>query len=178
MDEVLKRKNRRLTLKLLLAVGGATGFAFALVPLYNLLCQVTGLNGKTAGAVAAEQAPTIDTGRWVTVEFTSTVMPGMSWEFRPERIRTRVHPGEIARVSYRAKNPTDRTLAGQAVPSVSPGWTARYFNKVECFCFQRQQLGPGEVKDMPLVFFISPELPPDVREISLSYSLFPITEGT
>lgn len=177
MDEALRRKNRRLTLKLLLAVCAATGFAFALVPFYDLLCRVTGLNGKTGGAVPAQQARSVDATRWVTVEFTSTVMPGMSGEFRPQTISVRVHPGEIARVNYLAKNPTDRALRGQAVPSVSPGWAARYLNKVECFCFQQQQLRPGEIREMPLVFFVSPDLPEDLRTLSLSYALFPLPEG-
>lgn len=175
MDEALRHKNRRLTIKLLLMVAAATGFAFALVPFYDLLCKVTGLNGKTGAAVQIAQASEVDTARWVTVEFTSTVMPGMSWEFRPAQTRMRVHPGEVTRINYLAKNPTNRAMAGQAVPSVSPGWTAQHFNKIECFCFQRQMLKPGEVKEMPLVFFVSPELPADVQEISLSYTLFPVS---
>jgi len=175
MDEVLRHKNRRLTIKLLFMAAAATGFAFALVPFYDLLCKVTGLNGKTGGAVQVAQASKMDTGRWVTVEFTSTVMPGMSWEFRPAQTRIRVHPGETAKISYLAKNPTNQTMTGQAVPSMSPGWTAQHFNKIECFCFQRQVLKPGEVREMPLVFFVSPELPADVQEISLSYTLFPVS---
>jgi len=175
MNEALRQANRRLTIKLLLMVAAATGFAFALVPFYDLLCKVTGLNGKTGAAVQIAPASKVDTGRWVTVEFTSTVMPGMSWEFRPAQTRMRVHPGETARISYLAKNPTNQAMTGQAVPSVSPGWTAQHFNKIECFCFQRQVLKPGEVKEMPLVFFVSPELPAEVQEISLSYTLFPVS---
>jgi len=133
------------------------------------------LNGKTGGAVQISPASKVDSVRWVTVEFTSTVMPGMSWEFRPAQTRMRVHPGETARISYLAKNPTNQAMTGQAVPSVSPGWAAQHFNKIECFCFQRQMLKPGEVKEMPLVFFVSPELPAEVQEISLSYTLFPVS---
>jgi len=175
MDEALKRENRRLTVKLLLMVAAATGFAFALVPFYDLLCKVTGLNGKTGAAVQIAQASKVDTERWVTVEFTSTVMPGISWEFRPAQTRMRVHPGAVTQVSYLAKNPTNQAMAGQAVPSVSPGWAAQHFNKISCFCFQRQVLKPGESKEMPLVFFVSPELPAEVQEISLSYTLFPVS---
>lgn len=175
MDDALKRANRRLTIKLLLMVAAATGFAFALVPFYDLLCKVTGLNGKTGEAVQIAQAPKVDTARWVTVEFTSTVMPGISWEFRPAQTRMRVHPGEVTKISYLAKNPTNRATTGQAVPSVSPGWAAQHFSKISCFCFQRQVLKPGEVREMPLVFFVSPELPAGVQEISLSYSLFPVS---
>ncbi|MBI1886801.1 MAG: cytochrome c oxidase assembly protein [Nitrosomonadales bacterium] len=175
MNEALRQANRRLTIRLLLMVAAAAGFAFALVPFYDLLCKATGLNGKTDGAVQIAQASKADIGRWVTVEFTSTVMPGMSWEFYPAQTRMRVHPGEVTRINYLAKNPTNRALAGQAVPSVTPGWTARHFNKIECFCFQRQVLKPGEVREMPLVFFVSPELPAEVQEISLSYTLFPVS---
>ncbi len=175
MNETLRQANRRLIIKLLLLVAAATGFAFALVPFYDLLCKVTGLNGKTGGAVQIAQASEADTGRWVTVEFTSTVMPGMSWEFRPAQTRMRVHPGEVTRINYLARNPTNQAMTGQAVPSVSPGWTAQHFNKIECFCFQRQELKPGEVREMPLAFLISPELPAGVQEISLSYTLFPVS---
>jgi len=175
MNDELRQANRRLTIKLLLMVAAATGFAFALVPFYDLLCKVTGLNGKTGGAVQIAPASKVDSARWVTVEFTSTVMPGMSWEFRPAQTRMRVHPGETARISYLAKNPTNQAMTGQAVPSVSPGWAAQHFNKIECFCFQRQVLKPGEVKEMPLVFFVSPELPAEVQEVSLSYTLFPVS---
>ena len=175
MNDELRHANRRLTIKLLLMVAAATGFAFALVPFYDLLCKVTGLNGKTGAAVQIAHASKVDSGRWVTVEFTSTVMPGISWEFRPAQTRMRVHPGETARINYLAKNPTNRAMAGQAVPSMSPGWAAQHFNKIECFCFQRQELRPGEVREMPLVFFVSPELPADVQEISLSYTLFPVS---
>ena len=175
MDEALRHANKRLAIKLLFMVAAATGFAFALVPFYDLLCKVTGLNGKTGGAVQRAPASKVDAARWVTVEFTSTVMPGMSWEFRPAQTRMRVHPGETARINYLAKNPTNQAITGQAVPSMSPGWTAQHFNKIECFCFQRQVLKPGEVKEMPLVFFVSPELPAEVKEISLSYTLFPVS---
>ena len=175
MNEALRKANRRLTIKLLFMVAAATGLAFALVPFYDLLCKATGLNGKTGGAGQISQASKGDAGRWVTVEFTSTVMPGMSWEFRPAQTRMRVHPGEVARTSYLAKNPTNQTMAGQAVPSMSPGWTAQHFNKIECFCFQRQELKPGEVREMPLVFFVSPELPAELKELSLSYTLFPVS---
>ena len=175
MDEALRHANRRLTIKLLFLVAAATGLAFALVPFYDLLCKATGLNGKTGGAVKIVQAPKVDAGRWVTVEFTSTVMPGMNWEFRPAQTRMRVHPGETAKTNYLAKNLTNQAMTGQAVPSVSPGRMAQHFNKIECFCFQRQVLKPGEVRELPLVFFVSPELPTEVQEISLSYTLFPVS---
>lgn len=175
MNEALKHANRRLTMKLLLMVLAAIGFAFALVPFYNLLCNVTGLNGKTGAAAQLAPDAKIDSGRWVTVEFTSTVMPGMSWEFRPAQTRMRVHPGEVTKVIYLAKNPTSRATAGQAVPSVSPGWAAQHFKKISCFCFQRQELKAGETREMPLVFYVSPDLPANVQEISLSYSMFPVS---
>ncbi len=176
MNETLRHANRKLTIKLLLMVAAATGFAFALVPFYNLLCKVTGLNGKTGGAVQIAQAAETDTGRWVTVQFTSTVMPGIGWEFRPAQTRMRVHPGETARINYLARNPTSQVTAGQAVPSVSPGWTAQHFNKIECFCFQRQVLKPGEAKEMPLVFSSARSCLPRCRRSAFPTPCFPFPD--
>ena len=168
--------NRRLIVQLLLLVVGACAFGYALVPLYNVICQATGINGKTGTAVSHSQAATIaiDRSRWVTVEFGGTAMQGLSWDFHPTQERIQVHPGEITTTTFYARNPTNQTLVGQAVPSVSPGWTARYFKKLECFCFRQQQLQAGEERQMPLVFYISPDLPAEVHEIALVYSFFPL----
>jgi cytochrome c oxidase assembly protein subunit 11 len=170
-DEALASANRRLALKLLMAVFAAFGFAFALVPLYDVLCQATGLNGKTASA-PDKVVTGVDASRWVTVEFTGNVMPGLPWEFRPRQAKLRVHPGEIVLATYRVRNVTDRALAGQAIPSISPGIAARHFTKIECFCFRQQELKPGEARDMPLRFIVSRRLPPEVRTITVSYAFF------
>lgn len=184
MDEALRQAhirqaNKRLIRRLLLVLAGAIAFSIAMVPLYNLLCKVTGLNGKTEGRVAAAEAKAakVDKNRWITVEFTSEVMPGLRWEFHPAQPAMRVHPGEVHLVKFYVKNPTSQEITGQAVPSVSPGWAAQYFRKLECFCFAKQTLMPGEAKEMPLTFFINPEMPGDVATISLSYTFFPIDKS-
>lgn len=167
------RKNRRLAYKLLGVVACAAVFAFALVPLYDVLCRLTGLNGKTEGVpVAALQSMKVDQSRWVTVEFTSSVMPGLSWTFYPKQSSMRVHPGQIEMAMFFAKNVTNKTVVGQAVPSVSPAQATPYFKKIECFCFKRQELQAGESRDMPLRFYVSPDIPEEVRTVTLSYAFF------
>lgn len=171
--------------KLLLLVAGAFVFAFALVPLYNVLCEATGFNGKTSGrkgsfaagglASDAQAAPSrIDRSRLVTVEFTGTVMPGLPWEIRPLTTSLELHPGEMQQVRYLVRNTSDRPITGQAVPSVTPGQAAQHFEKIECFCFNQQALAPGESKEMPLVFVVKPDMDRDVRHITLSYAFFSI----
>jgi cytochrome c oxidase assembly protein subunit 11 len=149
------------------------GFGFALVPLYDVFCDITGLNGKT-GRIELEEAlsQTVDEDRLVTVEFLGVVHSELPWEFRPMVRRIKVHPGEVTEVNYYAMNKTDNIVAGQAIPSLAPGLAAKYFNKTECFCFTRQSLGPGEAKEMPLRFVVDPALPEDVRTVSLSYTFF------
>lgn len=165
--------NRRLALKLLWIVGGAIVFTLALVPLYNVLCQLTGFNGKTNGMPAATgQALKVDESRWVTVEFTGNVMPGLGWNFTPNQSSMRIHPGQIKLATYEARNNTNQAAVGQAVPSVSPGQASQYFKKIECFCFQRQALQPGESKEMPLRFYVSPDLPAGIQNVTLSYAFY------
>lgn len=165
--------NKRLALKLLWVVGAASLFAVALVPLYNVFCKLTGLNGKTEGLPAeVQQSMKVDESRWVTVEFTSSVMPGLAWNFHPKQSSMRVHPGQIMLATFEARNMTNETVAGQAVPSVSPAQATPHFKKIECFCFQRQELKAGEVKEMPLRFYVSPDLPQSVRTVTLSYAFY------
>ncbi|WP_299017234.1 cytochrome c oxidase assembly protein [uncultured Photobacterium sp.] len=147
------------------------GFAFALVPLYDVFCDITGINGKTAaGPTVASQR--IDSNRQVTVEFVAYISPGMKWTFEPEVRRMVVHPGETKTVNYAARNLTSTTTVGQAVPSVTPGLGARYFNKIECFCFNRQPLAAGESAQLPLIFYVDPELPDEIHTLTLAYTLF------
>lgn len=171
--------------KLLLLVAAASVFAYAMVPLYNVLCKVTGFNGRTAGPKAgfvaggltpvAQAAPSpIDRSRLVTVEFTGTVMPGLPWEMRPLTTSLETHPGEMQQVRYLVRNTSNGTITGQAVPTVTPGQAAQHFEKIECFCFNQQVLAPGEAREMPLVFVVKPDMNPDVRHITLSYAFFSI----
>ena len=165
-------KNRRATRKLVLAALAMFGFGFALVPLYDVFCEITGLNGKTGGAVAEAQIAKLDTSRWVTVEFTGSVSQGMPWEFRAMQKKLRVHPGQVTVAQYYVRNTSAETIVGRAVPSVSPGLAAAHFKKIECFCFSEQTLKPGEVREMPVRFSVDPGLAANIGTVTLSYTFF------
>lgn len=164
--------NRKLGFKMAWVVLGSLLFAYALVPLYDVLCSVTGLNGKTKSTATALKNTKTDTSRWVTVQFTSNVMPGLGWNFYPKQTSIKVHPGQVETALFEAKNITSQTVTGQAIPSVTPGQAAAHLKKIECFCFKKQELKPGETKVMPLRFFVSPDLPSEVKEMTLSYAFF------
>lgn len=167
-----QRAVRRLALKLAAAALVMFGFAYAMVPFYNVFCRLTGLNGQTANASLTDAPATAD-ARWVTVEFNSDVMPGLPWQFKPRLNEIRVHPGEPATAWFGVRNVADRLLDGRAVPSVSPPVAARYFRKIECFCFNQQRLKAGEAREMPVTFIVSRDLPAEVNVITLSYAFFP-----
>jgi cytochrome c oxidase assembly protein subunit 11 len=177
-SQELKQANRRIVGRLGLVVVAMFGFGFALVPLYDVFCEVTGLNGKT-GRIAAEEVlgGQVDEAREVTVEFVASVNSDLPWEIKPLVRRITVHPGAVTEVSYSARNMTGETVIGQAVPSLVPGVASKYFNKTECFCFTQQSLEPGEYKEMPLRFIVDPELPEDVHEVALSYTFFRMDGG-
>lgn len=164
--------NWRLAFGLLLVALGFFGFGFALVPLYNTFCHVTGLNGKTE-ETSARPVGGVDLSRMVTVEFTSTVMPGLPWKFQPVVRRLRVHPGEPATATYLATNLGSELRYGQAIMSVSPEQAAINFKKIECFCFHAQALAPRQSRVMPVVFFVTRDLPKEITTITVSYSAFP-----
>jgi cytochrome c oxidase assembly protein subunit 11 len=162
---------RRTGLKLAAVAVGMFVFGYALVPFYDVICRITGLNGKT-GRAESGVAQTVDDGRWVTVEFTGNTMSGLPWEFRPLQRSVRVHPGAVTTVAYEVRNPTGETIVGQAVPSVAPSRAAAYMKKIECFCFSQQKLAAGERRDMPIRFFVDREIPKDVTTLTLSYAFF------
>jgi cytochrome c oxidase assembly protein subunit 11 len=168
----LQAANKRTLRRLMFLVVGMFGFVFALVPLYDVFCDITGLNGKTSGkpAVAVEVRP--DLSRTVMVEFVASVNESMPWDFRPSVTRMEVHPGQMYRTSFYARNRTDDIMVGQAIPSVTPGQAARHFKKTECFCFTEQQFGAREGRDMPLLFMVDPELPEEIEVLTLAYTFF------
>ncbi|MFQ6334412.1 cytochrome c oxidase assembly protein [Methylophilus sp. 3sh_L] len=168
--------NKRLAIKLVWVIVGALVFAFALVPLYDVICSVTGLNGKTKNTAETAAKAVVDLKREVTVQFVSSVMPGLGWNFYPKQSSVVVHPGQVTTVMFEAKNTTNAVVAGQAIPSVTPGKASAHLKKIECFCFVKQTLQPGEVKALPLRFFISADLPQEVQEMTLSYSFFPASQ--
>lgn len=164
--------NKKVIRNLLFVVVGMFGFGFALVPLYDVFCDITGLNGKTGEQYVSDKPMQVDTSREIKVEFLANLNDGMPWEFKPLTYSVKVHPGEAKRVEYVARNNTDRDIVGQAIPSVTPGQAAAHFQKTECFCFTEQVLKAGEEKIMPVVFIVDPSVDEDVHEISLSYTFF------
>jgi len=169
--------NRRLLIKLLITVMVMFLFGYALVPIYNVVCSAWGVNGKTGGAVEYEASDAhIDTTRTVTVEFLATNNDKMVWKFQPNTKKIQMHPGEMKYVSYYAENPTDKYMVSQAIPSVTPGIAAKYLLKTECFCFTQQPLEAHGVADLPLLFHVDRDLPKNIETITLSYTLFDVTE--
>jgi cytochrome c oxidase assembly protein subunit 11 len=168
-----QRRNQRLMLRLMLVAVFFAGFGFALVPLYDVICRVTGLNGRTnATAAAAPANSQVDGTRWTEVQFLSHTMPGVGLEFAPQTFSIKVHPGALSQVSYVVKNTTDRVFVGRAIPSVTPAVAAPHFKKIECFCFSEQTLQPGETRVMPVVFVVDPALDGDLHTVTLSYAFF------
>jgi cytochrome c oxidase assembly protein subunit 11 len=171
MNVAQQRDNRALLLKLGVVVIAMFGFGYALVPFYEKICDVTGLRNIARADVV--QNTQVDLAREVRIEFDSNVRK-LPWQFRPLEPVLGVHPGELRQVTYEIVNTTDRPLTGQAIPSYGPPHAAQYFRKLECFCFEKQTLQPGERRQMPVVFVIDPGLPPDVTTITLSYTFFEV----
>jgi cytochrome c oxidase assembly protein subunit 11 len=147
------------------------------VPLYDVICEVTGLNGKTGGRYVAKPAQLeADASRDVAVRFVTNVNQGMAWDFGARAGGMTVHPGGVNEAIFYAHNPTDRVMVAQTIPSVAPGRAASYFHKTECFCFDQQVLQPGEAVEMPMRFIVDRDLPGSIATISLSYTMFDITE--
>ena len=170
-DPAIRRENASLTRRLLVMVAGSFAFGFALVPLYDVFCDITGINGKT-DKVAAAAPDRIDRGREISVEFLATHDPAVAVDFAPETARIKLNPGDLQVVSFVVENRTGEPIVTTAVPSVSPGEAARHFMKIECFCFQEQPLAPGERKVMPVQFYVDPELPARFKNLTLSYRLY------
>jgi len=165
-------QHRELGLKLAALALGMFFFGFALVPLYDVFCTLTGLGGKTTATAAAAVAEDVDETRVVRVEFVASVASTAPWEFRPAQSSMHVHPGEIVEAVYLARNLTDANRLGQAVPSVTPGLAAQHFKKIECFCFTPQQFAARETRELGVRFFIDPELPEHLDTVTLAYTLY------
>lgn len=167
--------NNKMVIKLVVIVFGMFGFGFALVPLYDVFCDVTGINGKTENTAAVYESVEIDESREITVEFITRTNTGMPWEFRAQTSRMKVHPGELNTVSFYVRNPASNNMMAQAIPSVSPGMAALYLNKTECFCFNQQPLSAGAEAYMPMQFYVDPQLPEDISYFTVQYTLFDVT---
>ena len=175
--DVIEQRNKRTLVVALSVVAGMVGLAYASVPLYDLFCRVTGFGGTTQ--VAEEAAQQIVSNHPVKVRFDSNVNPALKWDFRAVSEPVTLVPGESVVINYRATNLSDVTTTGTATFNVTPQKAGPYFMKMECFCFTEQALAPGESVDMPVSFFIDPEIASDVNtqdvdEIVLSYTFFPL----
>jgi cytochrome c oxidase assembly protein subunit 11 len=170
--------NRSTLGKLVVVAVVMFGFGYALVPVYRQVCEVLGLNVITQkdGTVARPANTQVDMTRTVVVELDGNAQG--PWRFRPTQRSVSVHPGELTTVVYEVVNTQPRTVAAQAIPSYAPQSAMPYFKKVECFCFKQQTLGPNEARQMPVVFFVDPGLPKEVKNITLSYTFFEIAGAT
>lgn len=171
----VEQQNKKIALKGLLIVVGMFLFGYALVPIYDIICDVTGLNGKT-GVIEKAEVTGPDLSREITVKFTGSLASGAPFEFKPEQATMTVNPGGLYDTRYVAKNLTPAPIVAQATPSVSPREASLYFNKTECFCFTRQEFKPGEKKDMPVQFIIDRDIPDHVKSVVLSYTFFETKE--
>jgi cytochrome c oxidase assembly protein subunit 11 len=170
-SEQQKSENRSLVGRLLILTVAMFGFGFALVPLYDVFCEITGFGGRTnTESVAAEEAP--DLSREIRVEFVTTINSYAPFEFGADLDSMTVHPGKMYFATFTAKNMTDDDKIAQAVPSVAPVAAAEHFIKIECFCFNSQEFAANEEKAMPLQFIVNPDLPEYVDTITLQYTFF------
>lgn len=166
------RNNRSLALKLSAIALGSFAFGFALVPLYDVLCEVTGYGNRKALVQRSEAAEQPDLQRTITVEFLADV-PGVgTWEFRPEVREMEVHPGKLYTTTFVARNLTGQATVAQAVPNVAPSRAAGFFHKTECFCFTPQRFEADEERAMPVRFVIDPALPRNMDRITLAYTFY------
>jgi len=167
-----ERANKRMLTRLSLFAVAMFGFGFALVPFYEKICEVTGINNLLKPAAAVENTQ-VDKSRWVTLEFDAN-SHGLEWDFRPVQRSVRVHPGEMVQIEYDVRNNGDKAIVGQAIPSYGPKHAAPFVKKLECFCFTQQPLQAGEGKRMPVQFVIDSTLPADLSTITLSYTFFEV----
>ncbi len=175
MNDVIKvrRESRLLVAKLLAFAAGMFAFGFfALPPLYDVFCEITGLGGKTNSVAVSGVEDTVVADRELDLEFVTTVNEYAPFDFRAPVETMTVHPGGLYEVAFVATNLSDKAKIAQAVPSVAPPQAAKHFRKLECFCFSAQEFAPGQTKDMPVRFIIDSDLPEFIDTITLSYTFF------
>jgi cytochrome c oxidase assembly protein subunit 11 len=170
-----QRANRRIVLACLGVVMAMTGMAYAAVPLYQLFCQVTGYGGTTQRSELLSGVRVLD--RQITIRFDANIAGDINWKFKPVERKVTIKLGEQKQISYTAENLSNETITGTATFNVTPQYAGVYFNKIECFCFTETTLEPGEKIDMPVVFFIDPDLDDEeilnsLKTITLSYTMF------
>lgn len=177
--QALRRANRSLTAKLLLCVAGSALFGFALVPLYRVLCEVTGIGDqqtlRSAVQVREVAQQGADTTRTVTVEFMTSLPTVGNWQFRPEQDSMEVHPGKLYEAHFIARNLTGHDTVAQAIPNIAPSQAASWFHKTECFCFSPQAFKQNEERVLPVRFFVDRALPGNVDRLTLSYTFYDLS---
>lgn len=174
-QSTIQNKNIRLTIFLFCGVLGMFGFCYLLIPLYELVCKKEGINGKSVrAAVVASPDMQVDYSRTITVDFTSTVNGNLKFKFIPLVRHIKIHPGEKKLIYFYAENQAQHETTVQAIPSITPADAARYLKKTECFCFTQQYFFAGEKADMPVYFFIEPTISKEIKEMTLSYTLFDV----
>jgi len=167
----LQRSNRALLVRLCVVALAMFGFGFALVPFYEKICEVTGIRNIARADVPMNTQ--IDATRLLRIEFDANVR-NLPWRFKPATPVMVVHPGEVTQAVFEVVNTEAHPVTGQAIPSYGPQYAAQYFRKLECFCFTKQTLQPGEARTMPVVFVVDPAAPPELTTISLSYTFFEV----
>ena len=163
-----------------LVVAFMVGASYAAVPLYDWFCRATGFNGTTQVATSTPSGAPL--GRTIAVRFDSNVSGGLPWKFVPEQTEIKVRIGEVVTVFYTVTNQSARTTAGVAAYNVAPLTVGSYFQKINCFCFSEQTFGPGETREMPVVFYVDPALAADsendgLNTITLSYTFYPVRDA-
>ena len=177
------KSSKPLVIKLTLLAIAMLGFSYAMVPIYKSACDagwIEAVRDDSSNPYAnvnrnVDTSNTqVDRSRWVTVEFVASMNESMPWKFEAQQKSVKIHPGEMINVVYDVINPTDKEITGVAIPSYLPALAVQYVQKVECFCFTQQKLGPDESRGMPVVFVVTPDLPKDVNTISISYTFFEV----
>jgi cytochrome c oxidase assembly protein subunit 11 len=164
--------NRKLTRQLWLFALGSFAFGFALVPLYDVICDVTGYGDRSRLLEAAAVAEAPDASRSITLEFISTRPTVGAWEFQPIASSMQVTPGKLYEATFRARNLRDQPVTATAVPSVAPLQATRYFQKTECFCFTPQPFGAGQTRELTVRFIVDPQLPANIDRLTLGYAMY------
>ena len=176
MAESLRNENSSLARQLWLFAAGSFAFGFALIPLYDVLCDVTGYGSKKTLVNAAALPTKADPNRVVTVEFISALPTFGGWEFHPVKNDLEVHPGQLYEATFIAKNLSANAVTAQAVPSIAPQQATRYFHKTDCFCFTPQHFEGEQTRELKVRFFVDPQLPSDIDRVTLAYSMFDVPQ--
>ena len=168
----INRANRKLTGQLWLFAAGAFAFGFALVPLYNVICDVTGYGDKSKLRQASTIVEAPDQNRLVTIEFMADAQSFGDWEFRPEANSLAVHPGQLYLAKFYAHNVRAQPVTAQAIPSIAPLQATQYFHKTECFCFTPQAFEARQERELTVRFIVDPKLPRNIDRLTLAYSMY------